>query len=85
MFRIVAEKRGEAVIGFRVQVMGRTMRFSCENGELVRPWRNRGRRVYTVADAENLRAFFEYELSVVMPRVTYEEIPPKGDDVGSPL
>lgn len=73
MFRIVAEKRGDAVTGFRVQKMGRTRR-GCDMGEMREAWVNKGRRVFTVKDAEALRAYFESEQIATMPEVTYEEI-----------
>lgn len=74
MFRIVAEKRGDAVTGFRVQIMGRSRRGS-ENCEFQDVWRNKGRKVYTVEDATMLREFFEREYAAAMPAITYEEIP----------
>lgn len=48
-FRIVKEKRGELIIGFRVQEM-RFMRCTREYD-----WRNCGRRVYTIEAARDLK------------------------------
>ncbi len=73
MFRIVSEKRGDAVTGFRVQKLGFSRAAKSE------VWRNKGRRVYTVQDAQNLRTFFEQEERAVMPPVTYDEIGETGE------
>lgn len=68
MFRIVSEKRGDAVIGFRVQKQGYCLH---KNTEV---WRNRGRRMFTVQDAQNLRSWLEHQEQATMLPVVYEEI-----------
>lgn len=55
MFRIVSECRGEVVVGFRVQQMGWVKNH--DSGLMSEVWRNRGKRVFTIDDAEHIRGF----------------------------
>ena len=73
MFRIVSEKRGDAVTGFRVQRQSLKRAKDGEGHEW--GWANKGRRVFTVSDARELLAFYEREQQAASPQVTYEEIP----------
>jgi hypothetical protein len=74
-FRIVTEKRGEAVIGFRVQ---KETWPRCPEGYNAQGpvWRNRGRRVFTVADAQELQDILIKQSQATMLPIEYEEIRP---------
>lgn len=74
MFRIVQEKRGDVVTGLRVQKLGFT-RMNVDTGVgSSEVWRNKGRRVYTMKDAEALRTYLESEQRAALPPVEYVEV-----------
>lgn len=64
-FRIVKEKRGDLVIGFRVQIESYGQRGAKwvsglgEQSEFGPYWRNIGRRLYSIEEARAYRQFLE--------------------------
>ena len=64
-FRIVKEKRGDLVIGFRVQIESYGRRGAkwisglAEQSEFGQYWRNIGRRTYSIEEARAYRQFLE--------------------------
>ena len=70
LFRIVKEKRGDTVTGIRVQEQGYRRHTEGHPGGEV--WRNRGKRVYTVQDAETMKEFFMNQRRMSAPAVEYE-------------
>jgi hypothetical protein len=72
-FRIVREKRGDLITGFRVQVekYGRNPSTAYERGPY---WANIGRKAYTVEAARDYRAHLERHHNENRGAVEYEEI-----------
>lgn len=72
-YRIVKEIKGDCLAAFRVQKLSHTKyNPDVTGGDPV--WRNRGKRMFTIDAARNLREFLiEQDCAGYLP-VTYEEI-----------
>lgn len=67
-FRIVEERKGDVSVGFRVQA--ETYRRAANSEDFGPRWVNRGKRLFTLSDAREYRAWLVKQEQMAKPQTT---------------